>query len=58
MSIQKKLDTDQKAIQKIEFVGQLKNIDSVNADGTQSIIVLTIFKKIKETRLTFSHKEV
>ena len=31
---QKELDADPKAIQQIEFVGQLKNEDSINADGT------------------------
>ena len=34
--IDKKLDADPKAIQHIEFVGQLKNEDSINADWTQS----------------------
>ena len=33
LSRQKELDADPEAIQKIEFVGQLKNNDSVNADG-------------------------
>ena len=49
MSRQKELDTDPKEIQQIEFVGQSKNIDSINADG-----ILTILEKIKETRLKFS----
>ena len=51
MSRQKEVDADPKSIQQIEFAGQLKNIDGVNADGTQSIFVLTILEKIKETRL-------
>ena len=34
---QKELDADPKAIQQIEFVGQLKNTDGVNATGTQSV---------------------
>ena len=48
-SRQKELDADPKAIQQIEFVGKLKNTDGVNADGTQSMFVLTILEKIKET---------
>ena len=51
---QKKLDTRPKAIQQTEFVGQLKNIDDINADGTQNIFVLSILQKFKETRLKFS----
>ena len=54
LSGQKELDADPKAIQQIEFVGQLKNLDSINVDGTQSMFVLTILEKIKETRLKFS----
>ena len=34
---QKELDADTKAIQQIEFVGQLKYTDGVYADGTQSV---------------------
>ena len=54
MSRQKELNADPKAIQQIEFVGQLKNTNGVNADGTQSMFVLVILEKIKETRLKFS----
>ena len=50
---QKELDADQ-AIQQIEFIGQLKNSDGENADSIQSIFVLTILEKIKETDLKFS----
>ena len=39
---QKESHADPKAIQQIEFVGKLKNIDGVNTDGTQSMFVLTI----------------
>ena len=42
---QKELDADPKTIQQIEFFGQLKN-----ADGTQSIFIIKILEKIKETR--------
>ena len=46
LSRQKELDANPKAIQQIEFVGQLKNVDGINADGTQSMLVLTILEKI------------
>ena len=49
---QKELDVDPKAIQQRELVGQLKNID------VQSMFVLTMFTKIKETRLEFSQGSV
>ena len=45
---QKELDADPKATQQIEFVGELKNYDGVNADGTQSMFFLTVLGKIKE----------
>ena len=48
----------QKAIQRIEFVEQLKNIDGINSDGTQSMLVLTILEKLKETRLKYSQGSV
>ena len=51
---QKELDADPKAIQQIEFVEQLKNVDGVNADGTQNMFILTTLEKVKETRLKFS----
>ena len=49
---QKELDTDAKVNQQIEFVGQIEknNNDTQNAE---SMFVLTILEKIKETRLTF-----
>ena len=52
LSRQKELDADPKAIQQIEFDGQLKNVDGINADGTQSMFVLTILEKNKETRFS------
>ena len=45
MSGPKEVDGDPKAIQKIGFVGLLKNVDGINADGTQNMFVLTIIKK-------------
>ena len=54
----KESDADPKAIQEIEFLGQLKNIDGINADGTQNMFISTILDKIKETRLNFSRGSV
>ena len=49
LSRQKELDVDPKAIQQIDLVGQLKNIDGVNADGAEFMVILAIFeKKIKK----------
>ena len=45
LSKQKELDDDLKAIQQIEFVGQLKNVDSVNADGAEFMSILTILEQ-------------
>ena len=36
--------------------GQLKKVDFINADGTQSTFVLTVSEKFKETRLKFSQE--
>ena len=62
LSRQKKLDAGSKAIQQIEFVGKLKklhgNDNAADADNDQSIFVLTIFEKIKETRLKLSQGSV
>ena len=54
---QKELDADPKAIQQIDFVGHLKNIDDWNADGTQSFC-FTNLENIKQTRLKFSQGSV
>ena len=48
----------QKAIQRIRFVGELKNINCVNAHGTQSLLILTILEKIKETRSKYPQGSV
>ena len=45
LSKQKELDEDPKAIQQIKFVGQLKNVDSVNADGAEFMSILTILER-------------
>ena len=63
LSRQKELDADPKAIQQIEFVGQLKKLDN-NYNATdevgndQSMFRLTILEKIKETTLKFSQGKV
>ena len=59
----KELDADPRAIQQIEFVGQLKKLDAnVNAtdaeNNDESMLVLLILEKSKETRLTFSQGSV
>ena len=59
----KKLDADLKTIQQIDFFEQLKKLDSngnaiLNADDEQSMFVLTILEKIKETQLTFSQRSL
>ena len=57
LSRQKELDANPKASQQIEFVGQLKNVDSVNADGVRCTIhILTILEKSKETQPKFSQE--
>ena len=58
LSRQKELDPDPKAIQQIEFVGQLKHVDDTNVDGTESTFILSILEKIKESRLKFSKGSV
>ena len=58
MSRQKELDAHPKPIQEIELIGQLKNTDSENADGTQSVcfkdLRKTFKKSFKKRSLTFS----
>ena len=38
----------------MEFVTQLKNVNRQNAEGTQSMFIVRILEKIRETRLKFS----
>ena len=55
---EKELDADPKAIQQQkEFFGQLKK-PNVNNNDSESMSVLTILEKIKETRLKFSQGSV
>ena len=62
LSRQKQLDADPKAIQQIEFIGQLKKLDdngnATDAGNDKSMIVVAILEKIKETRLKFSQGSV
>ena len=58
MCREKRLDVGPKAIQQIEFVGQIKNIDGIKAGETQKKVILTILENSKETRLTFSQGNV
>ena len=53
LSRQKELDADPGAIQQIDFGGQLKNPDN-EIVANESMFVLTILLKIKETKLKFS----
>ena len=54
LSRHKELDAHPKSIQQIEFGGQLKIINGINAAGTQSMFVITILEKIKEINLKLS----
>ena len=58
MCREKRLDVGPKAIQQIEFVGQIKNIDGIKAGETQKKVILTILENSKETRLAFSQGSV
>ena len=57
LSIQKEIYADPKAIQQIEFVGQLIKPNN-NNNVVESMFVLTILEKIKETRFKFSQGSV
>ena len=55
MSWQNELDADSKTIQQIEFVEELKKLDDDDDNnGAESMFILTILEKVKETILTFS----
>ena len=58
MSRQKEYDALSKAIQQIEFVGQLKIVDGINAVGAESMFILTMLEKNKKTRLKCSQGDV
>ena len=63
LSRQKELDADPKAIQQIELIGQLKKLDEEDnatdaRENDQSMFVLIMLEKIKETRLKFSQGSV
>ena len=46
----KVLDPDAEGIHEIELVGQIKNENGINPDGTQSMFILTILWETKKTR--------
>ena len=50
LSIQKELDVDPKAIQQIEFVRKLEELD---VDDAESMFILTILEKVKKTKSKF-----
>ena len=55
MTWQNELDADAKTIQQIEFVEELKKLDDDDDNnGAESMFILTILEKVKETILTFS----
>ena len=58
LSRKTELDTDQKAIQRIEFIGQLQNEDGINTDRRQSMVVLKILEKTVEMKSNLGIKEL
>ena len=58
LSRKRELDANQKVIQKIEFVGQIKNSNGEDTDCPQSMLFLTILGKLKEARLKFPRGSV
>ena len=61
--IRSELDADLKTIQQIEFVGQLKNLDTIDnttgaGNNDQFMFALKILEKIKKARLKFSYGSV
>ena len=58
MSRQRNLDADLKASQQIEIHWQSNNIDDVNADDTQSVVVLAILGKIKKSTFKFFSRSI
>ena len=59
--VEKNFDAGPKEIHQREFVEQLKKLfnngNATDADNDQSMFVLTIVEKIKETRLNFLTKK-
>ena len=62
LSRQKELDADPKAIQQIQFVGQLRKLDyndnTTDKGNDQSMLVLKTLEKIKEIQWKFSQGSV
>ena len=51
LSRKKEFNPDPKAFQQIEFVGRLKNIDDINADGAESMFCFNDFGKSKRNQI-------
>ena len=58
LSSQKELHADPKAIQEIKFAGQLKNENSINYDGTQSMFYFNSFRKNQWNEIKISQRSV
>ena len=58
LSRQKEIDANPKPLQQIELVGLDDDGNATDAGNHQSMLVLTILEKIKETRLKFSQGSV
>ena len=58
MSRQKRLDTDLKAVQQIEFIRKLMNTNGENANDAQTMLVLKMLEEVEETQLKFSQGSV
>ena len=58
MSRQKRLDTDLKAVQQIEFIRKLMNTNGENANDVQTMLVLKMLEEVEETQLKFSQGSV
>ena len=50
LSLQEELNANLKAIQQIEFFGQLKKADNVNTIGAQSMFILLISEKNQRSK--------
>ena len=56
LSQQKEIDANPRTIQQIEFVEKLKLTDGLNADGTESMFVLTILEKNQREKTKISSR--
>ena len=58
LSWQKVSDADPKAIHQIQYVGQWKTHNCINAVGRQSVFFLTILEKIKKNEIKIFSRKV